>query len=382
MISNKKYNIPELPLNFDFETKAILKQLNLANKKLAELKGVALTIPNEDILINSLTLQEAKDSSEVENIVTTNDDLYKADLELKENTINASTKEVLNYRQAIRSGFLSARKTKLLTLNDIKKIQIELECNNAGFRSVPGTTLKNQNGEIIYTPPQDKQEIERLMNNLEKYINDNSLHDIDPLIKMAIIHHQFESIHPFYDGNGRTGRIISILYLVINELLDLPILYLSRYITHHKGEYYSLIQKIRDAETSNVKEWEEWILFILKGVEVTADDTIRLVKGIHQLMAKYKQILRPLFGKQYKHELLNNLFFHPYTKIEFIEKDMMVRRKTATKYLDMIVETGLLEKIRIWRTNYYMNTELVNLFLNRKSNEASFDIIESVNEFK
>lgn len=382
MTSYKKYIIPELPLNFDLETKAILKQLNLANKKLAELKGVALTIPNEDILINSLTLQEAKDSSEVENIVTTNDDLYRADLELKENTINASTKEVLNYRQAIRLGFLSARKTKLLTLNDIKKIQVELECNNAGFRSVPGTTLKNQSGEIIYTPPQDRQEIEKLMNNLEKYINDNSIHNIDPLIKMAIIHHQFESIHPFYDGNGRTGRIISILYLVINELLDLPILYLSRYITHHKGEYYSLIQKIRDAEISNEKEWEDWILFMLKGVEVTAEDTIRLVKGIHQLMAKYKQILRPIFGKQYKHELLNNLFFHPYTKIEFIEKDMMVRRKTATKYLEMIVDAGLLEKIRIWRTNYYMNTELVNLFLNRNRNENMFDVIESVHELK
>ncbi|MCD7851846.1 MAG: Fic family protein [Parabacteroides sp.] len=374
-----KYIIPELPLKYDLETKAILKQLNLSNKKLAELKGVALTIPNEDILINSLTLQEAKDSSEVENIVTTNDELYRAELDLTSNLINASAKEVLNYRQAIRSGFTSARKTKLLTLNDIKRIQQELECNNAGFRSVPGTKLKNQFGDTVYTPPQDKQEVEKLMANLEQYINDNSLQDIDPLIKMAIIHHQFESIHPFYDGNSRTGRIISILYLVINNLLDLPILYLSRYITHNKGTYYKLIQDIRDAGENNAEEWVQWILFILKGVEETADDTIQLVKGINTLMSQYKQILRPLFGKQYKHELLNNLFFHPYTKIEFVEKDMMVQRKTATKYLDMIVEVGLLEKIKIWKTNYYINTALMDLFVNRRIEpEQKSETIESV----
>lgn len=376
---NNKYIIPELPLAHDLETKTVLKQLNLSNKKLAELKGVALTIPNEDILINSLTLQEAKDSSEVENIVTTNDELYKAELDLTNNLINASTKEVLNYRQAMRSGFMSARKTKLLTLNDIKRIQQELECNNAGFRSVPGTSLKNQFGDTVYTPPQDRLEIERLMANLELYINDHSLQDIDPLIKMAIIHHQFESIHPFYDGNGRTGRIIFILYLITNNLLDLPILYLSRYITHNKGTYYKLIQDIRNAGKDNAEEWEQWILFMLKGVEETANDTIQLIKNINILMSKYKQILRPLFGKLYKHELLNNLFFHPYTKIEFVEKDMMVQRKTATKYLDMIVETGLLEKIKIWKTNYYINTALMDLFINRQiESEQKTDIIESV----
>lgn len=378
-----QYDIPLLPLPYDFETKAVLKQLNLANKKLAELKGVALTIPNEDILINSLTLQEAKDSSEIENIVTTNDELYKAELDFKESFINASTKEVLNYRQAMRIGFSSARKTKLLTLNDIKTIQKELEGNSAGFRTVPGTTLKNRAGETVYIPPQDSIEVERLMHNLEQYINDESAQDIDPLIKMAVIHHQFESIHPFYDGNGRTGRIISILYLVINNLLDLPILYLSRYITHNKGTYYRLIQTIRDSKEDRGKAWEEWILFMLKGVEITADDTIMLVKGINSLMTRYKQILRPLFGKQYKHELLNNLFFHPYTKIEFVERDMQVQRKTATKYLDMIVRCGLIEKVKIWKTNYYINTELVNLFLNRNAGTTislDTEIIESVRE--
>lgn len=375
------YIIPTLPLPYDLETKTIFRQLNSANKRLAELKGIAQTIPNEQILISSLTLQEAKDSSEVENIVTTQDDLYRADLNLEHAIINASAKEVLNYRQAMQRGFDLARRTKLLTLNDIKKIQEELEVNNAGFRSALGTTLQNNKGEVVYTPPQSALEVERLMHNLEQYINDPLMHDVDPLIKMAIIHHQFESIHPFYDGNGRTGRIISILYLVINDLLDLPILYLSRYITHNKAEYYRLIQTVRDAGNDNSYEWEQWILFMLKGVEETAIETIRLVKGISVLMGEYKNRLRPLFKRLYKHELLNNLFYHPYTKIEFIEKDMMVQRKTATKYLDMIVKEGLLEKVKIGRTNYYMNNRLIDLFMNHQDSvSANVDIVESVYE--
>ncbi|MDD2594465.1 MAG: Fic/DOC family N-terminal domain-containing protein [Bacteroidales bacterium] len=381
MKMEKQYQIPALPLPYDLETKPILKQLNLANKKLAELKGVALTIPNEDILINTLTLQEAKDSSEVENIVTTQDDLFKADLDLKQAVINASTKEVLNYRQAMKTGFASVRRTKILSNNIVKQIQQELENNNAGFRSVPGTTLKNSKGEVVYTPPQDGNEVQRLMDNLEQYINNPDMQDVDPLIKMAIIHHQFESVHPFYDGNGRTGRIISILYLVCNDLLDLPILYLSRYITHNKAEYYRLLQSIREKNTENANEWEAWILFMLKGVEETAIETIRLIKGISSLMNDYKQKLRPIFGKQYKHELLNNLFFHPYTKIEFVERDMMVQRKSASKYLEMIVQLGLLEKIKLRKTNYYMNTSLIDLFINHASiplNQS--EIIESIHE--
>ena len=375
-----EYIIPTLPLSYDLETKEILRQVNRANRKLAELKGVALTIPNEQILISSLTLQEAKDSSEVENIVTTQDDLYRAELNLKEAAISASAKEVLNYRQAMQKGFALVRKTKLLTLNYIKQIQEVLEENKGGFRAGPGTTLQNQRKEVVYTPPQSKVQIEQFMHNLELYINDPEMHDIDPLIKMAIIHHQFESIHPFLDGNGRTGRIISILYLVINNLLDLPILYLSRYVTHNKGEYYRLIQQVRDAGANNQHEWEQWILFILKGVEETAEETIRLIKGISLLMAEYKNTLRPLFGRQYKHELLNNLFYHPYTKIEFIQQDMLVQRKTATKYLDMIVATGLLEKVKIKHTNYYMNVRLIELFMNHELPvvDRNMEIIESV----
>lgn len=378
---NKDYQIPALPLDFDFETKNILRQLSKSNRRLAELKGVAFTIPNENILLSSLVLQEALDSSAVENIVTTSDELYRAELDIKGEISNAAAKEVLNYRQAMQVGFEMVRKKKLLTLNVVKQIQKELEHNNAGFRTVSGTKLKTSKGDVVYTPPQTGEEVAKYMSNLEKYINTQELQDIDPLIKMAIIHHQFESIHPFYDGNGRTGRIISILYLVMNDLLDLPILYLSRYITHNKSEYYRLIQEIRDTAPDNFNVWEEWIVFMLKGVEETAIETIRLVKSISALMAKYKSILKPLFGKQYKHELINNLFFHPYTKIEFMERDMAVQRKTAAKYLDTIVqETGLLQKQKLGRSNYYINTELIELFMLRGGNDNDVEnVIESVN---
>lgn len=373
------YNIPNLPLEYDLETKVILKQLSKAHRRLAELKGVAQTIPNENILISTLTLQEAKDSSAVENIVTTQDDLYKAGLDYKQDVINASTKEVLNYREAITTGFNLVRKTHLLTNNYIIQIQERLEANKAGFRSVPGTTLKRNDGEIVYQPPQDGSKIREYMNNLEQFINNQELSELDPLIKMAIIHHQFESIHPFYDGNGRTGRILLILYLVTYDLLDLPILYLSRYITHNKGEYYRLIQAIRDHDGNNEKEWEDWILFMLRGVEETAAQTIQLVRGISALMAKYKAVLKPKFDRLYKHELLNNLFYHPYTKIEFIERDMMVSRQTASKYLNMIVDLGLLQKVKVRNSYYYINVELVNLFLYQGELPQHQDIvIESV----
>lgn len=340
-----------------------------------------MTIPNENILLSTLVLQEALDSSAVENIVTTSDDIYKADLNMKGHISNAATKEVLLYREAMSKGFGFVRKNKLLTLNDILAIQQVLEGNSAGFRKEPGTVLKSSNGEVVYTPPQEYDEIRRLMGNLEVYINDSSLHDVDPLIKLAIIHHQFESIHPFYDGNGRTGRIIIILYLVINDLLDLPILYLSRYITHNKREYYRLIQRIRDKNTDNFEEWEQWVLFMLKGIEETATQTIELVKQISHLMSDYKSKLRPLFGRLYKHELINNLFFHPYTKIEYMQNDMMVQRKTATKYLDTIVEAGLLQKVKFGRSNYYINTKLMDLFIRHRLEESNTaESIESVRQ--
>lgn len=361
----KSYSIPTLPLAFDVESKEILRQVNKANRALAELKGVATIIPNEAILINTLTLQEAKESSEIENIVTTQDDLYKAEIDVGKQLITAATKEVLRYRETLQLGFQLVKEEAQLSNKIVKKIQMYLVGNQAGFRSQAGTMLKNGQGETVYTPPQSRDDIERAMANLEAFINRPEMCEIDPLIKMAIIHHQFESIHPFYDGNGRTGRIINVLYLVINRLLDLPILYLSRYITQNESQYYSLIQAIRDKGEENSREWQEWILFILKGVEQTALDTTRLVQGISALMQRHKQTLRPLFGKNYRHELLNNLFYHPYTKIEFMQRDLMVQRKTAAKYLNVMVEAKVLVVVKIGRENYYINRELMELFLNQ-----------------
>lgn len=375
------YKIPLLPLPYDLETKTVLRQANKANRKLAELKGVAQTIPNERILISSLTLQEAKDSSAVENIVTTQDDLYRAGLDANFTLIGAATKEVLFYREAINEGFKLVRNKNILALNDIKRIQEVLEQNSAGFRTTPGTQLKrSSDGAVIYTPPQDGQRIVELMSNLEQFINDDELCPIDPLVKMAIIHHQFESIHPFYDGNGRTGRIVNILYLVTSGLLDLPILYLSRYITHNKAEYYERIQTIRNTTGDNSAQWEAWILYMLRGVEQTAEETIALVKNIGKLMTEYKNIIRPAFGGKYSHELLNGLFYHPYTKIGHLESNMQVSRQTAAKYLDRLASLGLLQKERMGKENYYINTKLMELFLtfSEQQEADNTDGVESV----
>ena len=372
----KTYTIPKLPLGIDLETKEILKQVNLANKALAELKGVAHTIPNEGVLINSLVIQEAKESSEVENIVTTHDEIFQADLSVSNYAVSSAAKEVMNYREAMLEGFSRVKENMLLTNNIIKNIQEKLEKNKAGFRT-SAVTLQNSKQEIVYAPPKTAAEVEHYMLNLEHFINNPKLSNLDPLIKLAIIHHQFESIHPFYDGNGRTGRIISVLYLVQNRLLDLPILYLSRYITRNKADYYKLIQAVRDND-GDIKDWQNWVMFILKGIEVTSKETIILINGIAQLMAQYKAILKPAFGKTYKHELLNNLFFHPYTKIEFIERDMNVQRKTAAKYLDKIVDLNLLTKMKKGSSNYYINNALFELFLNQGKVVPEVETIESV----
>lgn len=341
-----------------WETRAVLKKTAEAHRYLAELKGVAASIPNEAILINTLSLQEAKDSSEVENIVTTHDELYKASL-FQEAITNPATKEVQDYAFALKQGFHMARKNKLIRLGDILAVQQQLERNNAGLRRLPGTDLKNAStGEIIYTPPQHADEISSLMDNLITFINDDSICDADPLVKMAIIHHQFESIHPFYDGNGRTGRILNILYLVIKDLLNLPVLSLSRFIIYHKAAYYSNLQEVR-----NTGNWEPWLLFMLEGVIDTAKNTISLITQMKSLMASVKHGIRDQLPKIYSQDLLNNLFNHPYTKIEFIVEELGVTRITATKYLEQLVEHKFLIKQKVGRANYYINEPLCKLLI-------------------
>ena len=351
--------LKELPLTIDIETKAVLKSLPSAHAALAELKGIATTIPNQNILINTLGLQEAKDSSAIENIITTLDDLFKSEINI-DFAKSAGTKEVQNYISALKKGFELVKQNGLITNRIILEIQKELEGNNAGFRKLPGTALKNTStGETIYTPPQDFEEINRLMTNLEKFINDPSISDFDPLVKMAVIHYQFESIHPFYDGNGRTGRIINILYLITQNLQNLPVLYLSRYIIQNKSDYYRLLQEIRLKEN-----WEEWLLFMIRGIEKTSRETIGLIIQIRELMMEYKNLLRNNY-KFYSQELLNNLFKHPYTKIEFIVNDLGVSRITAAIYLNKLAEDGLLRKEKIGTGNYYVNEKLFKLLLER-----------------
>jgi len=363
-----QYIIPYLPLKKDVETKIVLKQLAKSRAALAELKGVSSTIPNVTILINTLVIQEAKDSSAVENIITTHDEIYKAGLNIaKFQTVAA--KEVQRYATALKTGYEDIRNKQVITHASIKKIQGILEQNDAGYRQVPGTKLENdQTKEVVYVPPQLHTEIVQHMDVLLAYINDDQLADTDPLIKMAIIHHQFESIHPFYDGNGRTGRILNILYLILKDILDIPTLYLSRYIIKNKAEYYRLLQGVRD---NNI--WETWILFILKGCEEIATESIALIKEVKNLMQQMKHHIRDNY-KFYSQDLLNNLFRHPYTKIDFLENELQLNRKTVAKYLNTFAADENLQvtKIKIGKSNYYMNDALIHLLINHKTNVQKF----------
>jgi Fic family protein len=353
------YSIPTLPLNIELETKPILKKLMKAHQALAELKGVSGVIPNQSILISTLSLQEAKDSSAIENIITTHDELYKSDATTKQ-FANFAAKEVYSYAAALQNGYQQVKKTGLFVNNHILEIQQALVENGAGFRKIPGTMLKNdQTGEVVYTPPQDEGQIRTLMNNLEQFINDDSISDADPLIKMAIIHHQFESIHPFYDGNGRTGRIINILYLVKQGLLDTPVLYLSRYINQNKNDYYRLLQAVRDTGS-----WEPWVLYMLEGIELTSHQTVSLILGMRDLMLHQKHKLRSELPKIYSQDLLNNLFRHPYTKIDFVTQELQIHRNTAVKYLEELVRIGLLTKHKLGKENFYLNSALFDLLAN------------------
>jgi Fic family protein len=348
-----------LPYAEDLETKSILKQLPAAHAALAELKGLVQSIPNQIILLNTLGIQEAKDSSSVENIITTHDDLYKANLDF-EVSISPDVKEVQNYVAAMKQGFELVHTQGLLTNQTILKIQETLEGNNAGFRKLPGTALKNaQTGETVYLPPQDPNEILSLMANLEQFINDPELSNYDPLVKMAIIHFQFESIHPFYDGNGRTGRILNILYLALTGLQKLPILYLSSHIIRNKPDYYRLLQGVRENG-----DWESWISYMIQGVENTAKETILLIEELKVLMTEMKNTLRNNY-KFYSQELLNNLFAHPYTKIEFLVRDLGVSRITAANYLNLLAADGVLRKERLGTGNYYVNEKLFALLSSR-----------------
>ncbi len=344
-----------LPFNdFDLKTPRILEVLNDASRSLAELKGFANSIPNQHILINAITINEAKDSSAIENIVTTYDSIYKV---LTESGYkNESAKEVVNYRSAIWHGYEIIQKKEFISTNVLVELQSMIEPNKTGVRKNPGTKLVNsKTGETIYIPPQNESEIRDLLKNLEDYINNNE-DDIDPLIKMSLIHYQFETIHPFYDGNGRTGRILNVLYLVLNGLLDSPILYLSNYINKNKDKYYKLFTEFREKDN-----YEDWIIYILKGIEETSKNTIELIKQIQSEMESFKEEFMTKLPKIYSDELLDSLFYEVYTRINYIEDRCGVTRQTAATYLNSLVDAGLLEYEKVGRESIYKNIRLINL---------------------
>ncbi|MCL2312847.1 MAG: Fic family protein [Firmicutes bacterium] len=353
-----EFILPLLPPHQNFETIKIFKQLANTNRALAELKGYADTMPNKNILINAIMINEAKDSSAIENIITTHDDLYQKMVSTKYNS--PAAKEVLNYRTAIWRGYELIKENQLLTTNMIIEIQSLIEESKPGIRKLPGTVLMNDiTGEIIYTPPAGEKILLDYMTNLEKYINDTNFHDIDPLIKLAVIHYQFESIHPFYDGNGRTGRIINILYLVLNELLDSPILYLSQYIINNKQAYYRLLQEVR---TKN--NWEDYIIYILVGIEETAETTMKIVKKINNLFETTALKIKEQLPKIYTKELVELLFFEFYTKINFLVNNLNISRKTASTYLVALEELEVLQSEKIGKEKIYKNVELFNIIKN------------------
>src|SRR3990167_1607886 len=353
------YQLPNLPPDAELETVTVLRAQSNAHRHLAELKGRARIIPNQGILIDTLGLQEAKASSEIENIITTQDELFETNL-LARHFISGPAKEVALYRDALKCGYDAMQKHQgIITNNTLIELFRLLKGSTGGFRVTPGTALKNETtGETVYTPPQDANAIVDHMTQLERFINDDDMSDLDPLLKITIIHHQFESIHPFPDGNGRIGRILNVLYLTRSHLLETPILYLSRGINRSKAEYYRLLQNVRDNN-----HWESWIVYMLNKVAETEKITLKLVEGIYALMCNYKQRMRIETSKLYSQDLLNNLFRYPYTRIEYVQKDLDISRQTAAKYLEQLVAVGLLEKHQSGRNQYYINKPLVGLLI-------------------
>jgi len=343
-------NIKFFPLIITIETPKVLKKAISSNRALAKLNGTAKIIPNQNILINALVLQEAKDSSEIENIITTHDELFRAGLDIE--SVTNATKEVQHYREALLLGYELVKKHKLLLKRDIVEIQGVLEQNDAGVRCQSGTVLRNMaTGEVVFEPPQDYETIQKLLDNLEQYINEEN--EIDPLVNMAIIHYQFESIHPFYDGNGRTGRIINILYLMLKDLLDVPILYLSSYIIQNKADYYRLLQEVRTDD-----KMEEWILYMLDGIEKTSLATVKLIEDIDKLMYETKAKIREELPKIYSKDLIEILFMNPYTKIDFLIKELGLHRHTASKYLNELEKIGVVKSIKIKNSKFFINNRL------------------------
>ena len=350
------YNdLPPLPPHAELETKVVLKKVASAGRSLAELKGLGATIPNQSILVNSLVLREAKASSEIENVVTTNDALFRA-FTASSSQIDPATKEVLQYRTALWEGFKELRKRGLMTTNLFIKMVQTIVQNQAGIRVLPGTVIRNtKTRETLYTPPLGEGVIREKLKNLEDYIH--GMDETDPLTKLAVIHYQFEAIHPFSDGNGRTGRIINSLYLVYKELLDLPVLYLSKHIIAKKSEYYTLLRAV-----TSEGEWENWTLYMLDAIETTAADTRDTIVAIRNLMVQTVESgKKNLPSRVYSRELIELLFHQPYTKAQMLVDAGIAERKTAAVYLRELEKIGILRSKRVGKEVLFLNVKLFRL---------------------
>lgn len=349
-------NLPLLPPKADLETKEILTKTIRASRALAQLNGAIRNLPNPSLFLDTLHLQEAKASSEIENIITTNDDLYQAVVADKKFD-NPATKEVISYKEAIWLGFNRLEKQPFITTNLCVELVQCIKQNTAGIRTTPGTTLSNSQGEIIYTPPSGEQLIREKMANLETFINEND--SIDPLIKMAISHYQFEAIHPFSDGNGRTGRILLLLQLKLEHLLDVPALFLSEYITEQKDKYYEGLRSV----TEN-NDWSKFILYMLDMVETTAIKGLERLESIIQLMETTGQEIKEKLPKVYSKDLVEVIFKLPYTKRQNLIDIDLGTPKTVGNYLIALEEKGFLKSVRVGKEKLYLNQSLMNILEN------------------
>jgi Fic family protein len=349
--------LPLLPPDgVELETRAVLKQAIASNRALAELKGAGDLIPNQTLLVRLIGLQEAKLSSEIENIVTTNDELYRAFAD-DGHRADPQTKEVLSYNDALWHGYELLKSGQPLTTRLFEQTVQIIKQNDAGVRRTLGTRIVTGSGAPVYTPPEGETLLRDKLANLEQFLYAED--GLDPLVKMAVLHYQFEAIHPFSDGNGRTGRILNILYLIEAGLLDIPILYLSRYIIEHKSDYYAGLRRVTEEQA-----WEPWVLFMLRAVEETALATHKLVLDIRALMAETAHKIREQLPKIYSKDLVEVLFSQPYCKIRFLEQSGIAKRATASRYLKQLNQINILSSpLEVGRENYYLNSDFYHLLI-------------------
>ncbi len=345
-------DFPKLPFDVNVESHDVLRLLNQANERVGELRGMYHLLPDSRLLLNILKLKESQDSSVVENIMTTFDDIHR---ELATGKgIHPGTKEVLNYKKAMEEGFEALRSHGFISTNMLVDIQAVIEPRKSGIRNLPGTKIVNEKTkEVVHTPPQDEKTIRDLLDNLEDYMNNDSRHD--PLIDMALIHFQFESIHPFFDGNGRTGRILASLYLVMKEKLPAPILYLSAYIVANKDDYYRLLKLCNE----DLTRLDAFVLYMLQGVKETAETTIRIINDVSRMLKETKDILKSELPKLPYTEISEHVFRNIHTKNAFFREDMDVSKNTATKYLKELVRIGVLIEEKIGKEKIYKNARLL-----------------------